>query len=55
LNHKNINNKILLIGLGGVFNKKNYENKIHSGADLVQVYTGFIYEGLNIVKKILNK
>ena len=54
LNQKNKNNKILLIGIGGVFYKKNYDDKIQSGADLIQVYTGFIYEGLNIVKKILD-
>lgn len=53
LNLKNKNNKINLIGCGGVFDNEDYKDKLKSGADLVQIYTGFIYEGLNIIKKIL--
>lgn len=45
---------IILIASGGVFTKRNYLDKIESGAELVQVYTGFIYEGAGIVKKILD-
>lgn len=46
--------EIPLIGVGGVFQKEDYEEKISRGATLVQVYTGFIYEGPWIVKKILS-
>lgn len=42
-----------VIGVGGVFNKADMEEKIKAGANLVQVYTGFIYEGPAIVKKLL--
>ncbi|HVS31959.1 MAG TPA: quinone-dependent dihydroorotate dehydrogenase [Thermoanaerobaculia bacterium] len=34
-----------LIGVGGVFSGGDLRHKIEAGADLVQVYTGFIYEG----------
>ncbi len=48
-------NEIFLIGVGGVFSKEDYEVKIKSGASLVQIYTGFIFEGPAIVKNILSR
>ena len=53
LNLKNQNTKITLIGDGGIFSNQDYLDKLSSGAELIQIYTSFIYEGLNIVKKIL--
>jgi len=44
--------KLKIIGVGGVFDINDYHNKINSGADLVQVYTGWIYEGPGMIKKI---
>ena len=44
-----------IIGVGGVFNRQDYLEKIQSGANLVQVYTGFIYEGPGIIKNILGR
>ncbi|HPE33809.1 MAG TPA: quinone-dependent dihydroorotate dehydrogenase [Bacteroidales bacterium] len=41
-----------IIGSGGVFTPEDALEKINAGADLVQVYTGFIYEGPLIGKKI---
>ena len=46
---------IFLIGVGGVFSKEDYENKIKFGASLVQIYTGFIFEGPTILKNILSR
>ena len=43
-----------IIGVGGVMNKLDYENKLESGASLVQIYTGFIINGPQIVSDILN-
>lgn len=54
LNLKNQNKKLILIGVGGVFSSSDFNDKIKNGASLVQVYTGFIYEGPGIIKKILN-
>jgi dihydroorotate dehydrogenase len=42
-----------IIGVGGVFNASDAWEKITSGASLVQVYTGLIYEGPSIVKAIV--
>ena len=48
-------NEIFIIGVGGVFSKEDYESKIKSGASLVQIYTGFIFEGPAIIKNILSR
>jgi len=49
----NSENKLTLIACGGVFDKNNFKEKIKLGAELVQIYTGFVYEGPGIIKKIL--
>jgi len=41
-----------IIGVGGIFTAEDAIEKLDAGADLVQVYTGFIYEGPAIAKKI---
>ena len=46
--------KKIIVAVGGVFDVDSYNEKIELGADLVQLYTGLIYEGPNIVKRILN-
>lgn len=45
---------IPIIGSGGVFTASDFQQKINAGAKLAQVWTGFIYEGPGIVKKILS-
>ncbi|WP_103668382.1 quinone-dependent dihydroorotate dehydrogenase [Pseudanabaena sp. BC1403] len=42
-----------IIGVGGIFTAEDAWQKITAGAAIVQVYTGLIYEGPMIVKKIL--
>ncbi len=44
--------KWIIIGVGGIHSAKDAIEKLNAGADLVQVYTGFIYEGPELVKKI---
>jgi len=41
-----------IIGVGGIFTAEDAIEKLDAGADLVQVYTGFIYEGPGIAKRI---
>ena len=41
-----------LIGVGGVFTKDDVREKIQAGANLVQIYTSFIYEGPMIAKRL---
>jgi len=44
--------KLPIIGVGGIFTAEDAYEKIKAGASLVQIYTGFIYEGPLVVKKI---
>lgn len=46
------NNAFPVIGVGGIHSAKDAIDKIKAGADLVQLYTGFIYEGPALVKAI---
>ena len=48
------NGKIPIISSGGIFTALDAKESLHSGAALIQVWTGFIYEGPSIVKKICN-
>tara|TARA_R110002049_G_scaffold88971_5_gene224190 strand:- start:4475 stop:5509 length:1035 start_codon:yes stop_codon:yes gene_type:complete len=41
-----------IIGVGGIHSAKDALEKINAGADLVQIYTGFIYEGPSLIKSI---
>ena len=41
-----------LIGVGGIFTAEDAWEMISAGASLVQIYTGFIYEGPSIARKI---
>src|SRR5690606_5722543 len=41
-----------IIGVGGIHSAEDALEKLEAGADLVQLYTGFIYEGPTLVKKI---
>ncbi|HEV8513726.1 MAG TPA: dihydroorotate dehydrogenase (quinone), partial [Cyclobacteriaceae bacterium] len=44
-----------IIGVGGIMSPDDAIEKIKAGADLVQVYTGFIYEGPSFAKRICKK
>ncbi|SKC45278.1 quinone-dependent dihydroorotate dehydrogenase [Ohtaekwangia koreensis] len=41
-----------IIGVGGIMSAEDAIDKLKAGADLVQVYTGFIYEGPSLAKQI---
>lgn len=41
-----------IIGVGGIHSEKDALEKMKAGADLVQIYTGFIYEGPQLIKRI---
>ncbi len=48
----NSNKSFPIIGVGGVHSAEDALEKLNAGADLIQVYTGFIYEGPGLIKKI---
>lgn len=50
--YKYTQGKIPIIGVGGIFNAQDAIEKIKAGATLIQLYTGFIYEGPWIAKDI---
>ena len=41
-----------LIGVGGIFTVDDVREKMNAGADLVQIYTSFVYEGPMIAKRL---
>ena len=48
----NSNKSFPIIGVGGIHSAEDALEKLNAGADLVQIYTGFIYEGPGLIKKI---
>jgi dihydroorotate dehydrogenase len=49
-----LDNKLPIIGVGGIASSEDANEKLQAGASLVQVYTGFIYQGPPLVKDIVN-
>jgi len=49
---KKSNKAFPIIGVGGIHSAEDALEKINAGADLIQIFTGFIYEGPALVKKI---
>jgi len=47
------NRSFPIIGVGGIHSPKDAKDKLAAGAALIQLYTGFIYEGPGLVKRIL--
>ena len=50
--HQKSNGAFPIIGVGGIYTAEDAIEKMKAGASLVQVYSGFIYEGPSMVKKI---
>ena len=50
--YKEIKGEVTIIGVGGVNSGLTAYEKIKAGASLLQLYTGMVYEGPGIVKKI---
>jgi len=51
--HEHTGGAIPIIGVGGIMGPEDARAKLDAGASLVQVYTGLIYEGPGLVKRIL--
>lgn len=50
--HQKSNGQIPIIGVGGIHSAEEAIEKLNAGACLIQLYTGFIYEGPGLIKKI---
>lgn len=46
------NNKIQVIGVGGIHSAQTGQEKLNAGANLIQIYTGFIYGGPSLIKQL---
>ena len=49
---ENSNKSFPIVGVGGIHSAQDAIEKLEAGASLVQLYTGFIYEGPALIKKI---
>lgn len=50
--HEKSNGAFPIIGVGGIHSVNDALEKLDAGASLIQLYTGFIYEGPSLIKKI---
>lgn len=50
---KKLGKEAVIIGVGGIDSPESAQEKLDAGADLVQVYTGLVYEGPGLVRGIL--
>jgi dihydroorotate dehydrogenase len=50
--YRNTRGRMPIIGVGGIFDARDAYDKIRAGADAVQIYTGWVYEGPGAVKRI---
>ncbi len=51
--HEKSLGKLPIIGVGGIMSAEDAKEMIDAGASLVEIYTGFIYEGPGLIKKII--
>ena len=49
--HTQLQNQIPIIGVGGILSSEDAEEKIAAGAQLIQLYTGLIYRGPNLISE----
>lgn len=51
--HKKSGGKLPIIGVGGIMSPEDAKDMLDAGASLVEIYSGFIYEGPGLVKDII--
>lgn len=52
---KKTDGKLPIIGVGGIMSPEDALEKLEAGASLIQLYSGFIYEGPGLIKRILKQ
>ena len=52
---KHVDEKIPVVSVGGIMNPEDAKRRLEFGATLIQIYTGLIYAGPGLVKKIVLK
>lgn len=51
--HEFTNGRFPIVGVGGIMSPEQAREMLEAGASLIEIYTGFIYEGPSLVKRIL--
>lgn len=51
--HQELKNNVPIIGSGGIDSVQNAKEKINAGAELLQLYSGLIYHGPNLIKQLV--
>jgi len=52
---KLVNGKVPIVSVGGIMNPQDAKRRLEMGATLIQIYTGLIYAGPGLIKKILKQ
>jgi dihydroorotate dehydrogenase len=52
---KLVNGKVPIVSVGGIMTPEDAKRRLGLGASLVQLYTGLVYRGPGLVKKILEQ
>ncbi|MCK4748991.1 MAG: quinone-dependent dihydroorotate dehydrogenase, partial [Bacteroidales bacterium] len=50
--HRKTDGKLPIIAVGGIMSVQDAMNMVEAGASLIQLYTGFIYEGPGLIRRI---
>lgn len=50
--HRLLQGAVPIIGVGGIMSAKDAQEKMHAGASLIQLYTGLIYHGPELIRKV---
>lgn len=51
---KALGGQIPIIGVGGIDSEQSAKERLNGGADLIQIYSSFIYQGPGLIKQIVN-
>jgi len=52
--YKHLQGKIPIIGVGGISSAQDAKDKIEAGAELIQIYSGLVYQGTGLIKKAVS-
>jgi dihydroorotate dehydrogenase len=51
--HEKSGGKLPIVGVGGIMSPEQAQEMLDAGASLIEIYSGFIYEGPSLIKRII--
>ena len=51
--HEKSSGKLPIIGVGGIMSPEDAKEMLDAGASLIEIYSGFIFEGPGLIKRII--